>query len=111
VAAWPRRPRLVAGNWKMHKTPVEAVALAREVVELLRARGAVQVAVCPPFPALDPVGAVLRDTGIHLGGQNVHAEPQGAFTGEASAIPSVGTGWARTTRPWRRSCAPRNATG
>jgi len=85
AAAWPRRPRLVAGNWKMHKTPAEGAALARELVELLRARAAVEVAVCPPYPALDAVQAVLRDTGIHLGGQNVHAEPQGAFTGEVSA--------------------------
>ena len=45
----------------------------------------VQVAVCPPFPALEAVGAVLRDTGIHLGAQNLHWEPQGAFTGEVSA--------------------------
>src|SRR5690348_4405561 len=85
MAAWPRRPRFVAGNWKMHKTPAEGVALTRELVELLRARAAVEVAVCPPYPALDAVGAVLRDTGIHLGAQNVHAEPQGAFTGEVSA--------------------------
>ena len=82
--AWPRRPRLVAGNWKMHKTPAEGVALARELVELLRARGAAQVAVCPPYPALEQVGAVLKDSRLHLGAQNVHAEPQGAFTGEVS---------------------------
>jgi len=81
---WPRRPRLVAGNWKMHKAPAEAAGLARELVELLRARPACEVAVCPPFPALEAVHGELRDTTVHLGGQNMHWEPQGAFTGEVS---------------------------
>jgi triosephosphate isomerase len=75
---------LVAGNWKMHKSAREGAALAREMVELLRARPHTEIAVCPPFPALDAVGDVLRDTGIHLGAQNLHAEPHGAFTGEVS---------------------------
>lgn len=81
---WPRRPRLVAGNWKMHKTSAEGAALARELKELLHARPATEIAVCPPFPALEAVGVALRDSGIHLGGQNMHWEPQGAFTGEVS---------------------------
>jgi len=92
ATAWPRRPRLVAGNWKMHKTPAEAAGLARELVELLRARGDAQVAICPPFPALDAVGAALRGSGIHLGGQNVHWEPQGAYTGEVSGSMLVACG-------------------
>src|SRR5207247_10924617 len=37
-----------------------------------------------PFPALEAVGARLANTGIHLGAQNMHWEPQGAFTGEVS---------------------------
>ena len=82
--AWPRRPRLVAGNWKMHKTAREGSVLAREMVELLRARPHTEIAVCPPFTALETVGGVLRDSGIHLGAQNLHAETHGAFTGEVS---------------------------
>ena len=81
---WPRRPRLVAGNWKMHKTGAEGTALVREMVELLNARAACEVAICPPFTALDAVVAALGRSGIHAGGQNLHAEPQGAFTGEIS---------------------------
>jgi triosephosphate isomerase len=69
----------------MHKTATEGAALARELVELMRARPACEVAVCPPFTALEAVGAVVRDTGIRLGGQNLHHEKQGAFTGEVSA--------------------------
>ena|SRR5438128_1571934 len=81
---WPRRPRLVAGNWKMNKTAREGATLARELVELLRARPRAEIAVCPPFTAIEAVGAALRETGIHLGAQNLHAEREGAFTGEIS---------------------------
>jgi len=84
MTPWPRRPRLVAGNWKMNKTAREGAALVRELVELLRARPRTEIAVCPPFTALDAVGAELRGTGIHLGAQNLHPESAGAYTGEIS---------------------------
>jgi triosephosphate isomerase len=86
IRPWPRRPRFVAGNWKMHKTSPEAAALTTELVELLRARASCEVALCPPFPALDVVGQRLANSGIHLGAQNLHWEPQGAFTGEVSGL-------------------------
>jgi len=84
VAPWPRRPRLVAGNWKMNRTPPEGAALAGQLVALLSAGRPCEIAVCPPFPALDAVGNALRGSGVHLGGQNLHAEPRGAFTGEVA---------------------------
>jgi len=84
AARWPRRPRLVAGNWKMNKTASEGAVLARALVERMHARPACEVAVCPPFTALESVGGVLRGGPVHLGGQNLHAEPKGAFTGEVS---------------------------
>ena len=86
-ATWPRRPRLVAGNWKMHRTAPEGAALVREFVALRAAdpvASKAAVAVCPPFPALGIVAEALRGTGVMLGAQNVHAEKQGAFTGEVS---------------------------
>ncbi len=82
--SWPRRPRLVAGNWKMHKTPGEGAALAREFVALAGAGAACEVAVCPPFPALAAVSEALRGSAVHLGAQNLHAATHGAFTGEVS---------------------------
>ncbi len=83
-AAWPRRPRLVAGNWKMHKTPGEGAALAREFLALAGAGTSCEVAVCPPFPALAAVGEALRGSRVHLGAQNLHAATHGAYTGEVS---------------------------
>jgi triosephosphate isomerase (TIM) len=77
-----RRP-LIAGNWKMYKTVGEAKAL---VEELRRdsAGSEAEVLVCPPFTALLAVAEVLRGGPVFLGGQNMHAEDEGAFTGEVS---------------------------
>jgi len=84
MSAWPRRPRLVAGNWKMHKTPTEGAALARELIALMAAPHAAAVVVCPAFPALGAVARALAGSAVLLGAQNLHPEPQGAFTGEVS---------------------------
>jgi len=86
-AAIARRPRFVAGNWKMHRTAAEGAALARECVALAAADPAARrcvVVVCPPFTSLAAVGEALKSSGMHLGAQNLHPEPQGAFTGEVS---------------------------
>jgi len=81
---WPRRPRLVAGNWKMNRGAREGAALAAELRALLPAPPRCAVALCPPFPALEAVGQALRGSGVYLGAQNLHPEPHGAFTGEVS---------------------------
>jgi triosephosphate isomerase len=83
-AAWPRRPRLVAGNWKMHYTAAEGAELARELADRARSGRPCEVAVCPPYIALESVGAALQGSGIHLGAQDLHPERKGAFTGEIS---------------------------
>ena len=80
-AAWARRPRLVAGNWKMNRTASEGAALGRELVTLLAGGRPCEIAVFPPFTALESVGGVIRGSGVHLGAQDLHPEPHGAFTG------------------------------
>ena len=80
----PRRPRLVAGNWKMNKSASDGAALARELVAMWAAGLPCEIALCPPFTALESVGAALRGSDVRLGAQNLHAEPKGAFTGEIS---------------------------
>ncbi len=82
------RRKFVCGNWKMHKTAAEAVALVKELAGGLAEAsggGKVQVAVAPPFTALHAVAQALPGTGLELAAQNVHWEAQGAFTGEISA--------------------------
>lgn len=78
-----RRP-LIAGNWKMHKTMGEAVALARGLRSATLPPG-VDVVVCPPFTALAAVCGELAGSAIGLGAQNMHQAPFGAYTGEVSA--------------------------
>jgi triosephosphate isomerase len=76
---------LIVGNWKMHGTRGEAVALASSIRERSRDEAGVRLVVCPPFPHLEAVGAALRGSHVEVGAQNVHWEPRGAYTGEVSA--------------------------
>lgn len=77
-----RKP-LIAGNWKMNKTSSQARRLTEQLKDG-HTHGHVEVAVCPPFTALESVAEVLENTRIKLGAQNVHFEDAGAFTGEVS---------------------------
>ena len=78
-----RKP-IIAGNWKMNKTPEEAAELVRELVPLV-ADAEAEVVVCPPFVCLDAVRKETAGSNIKLGAQNVHFAEKGAYTGELSA--------------------------
>jgi len=84
------RPRLVAGNWKMHGSRASNLALLEALLKGLADE--VECAVCPPFPYLAQVGERLRGTRIALGAQNVSEHAQGAYTGEISAAMLVELG-------------------
>jgi len=80
------RTKFVCGNWKMHKTVAESLALVKDLAAGLGlAAGKVQVAVAPPFTAVHAVAQALRGSALEVAGQNLHWEVQGAFTGEVSA--------------------------
>jgi triosephosphate isomerase len=87
-----QRTPLLAGNWKMHGTVPEAVALASRLAAGVARVPGRDVLVAPPFTALPQVAEVLKGTGIALAGQNLHWEERGAFTGEISGpmLASVG---------------------
>ena len=78
------RTPFIAGNWKMYTNAQECVALCRAVRERVDALTGVEKAVCPPFPFLEQAKAALAGSSVRLGAQNVHWEPQGAYTGEVS---------------------------
>jgi triosephosphate isomerase len=86
-----RRP-LIAGNWKMHLTRTESVALASKLAQKLPFGGRADVAVCPPLVYLDAVRGAISDSPIALGAQNMYHKPSGAFTGEVSAAMLVDLG-------------------
>jgi triosephosphate isomerase len=81
-----RRKPIIAGNWKMYKNHLEAIALVQKLNYLLTDahHDAVETVVCPPFTALRAVQTLLEaeDSRIELGAQNCHWENEGAFTGE-----------------------------
>jgi triosephosphate isomerase len=82
------RTKLVAGNWKMNGLLDHGTALAQGLRERATAAGATlgcELLVCPPATLLSTVGGVLAGSGIALGGQDCHAAPKGAFTGDISA--------------------------
>jgi triosephosphate isomerase len=78
-----RRP-FIAGNWKLHKTTAEAVALVEALDSGLTDVADRDIVVAPVFTALTSVASVLSDSNIALAAQNCYPENQGAFTGEVS---------------------------
>lgn len=78
------RTRLIAGNWKMNLEEWAAVELAGSVADGLP-NGSAEVVVCPPFPWLVPVSAVLQGSRVALGAQDCSAAESGAYTGQVSA--------------------------
>ena len=79
------RKKLIAGNWKMNKTSADGVTLVRDIVAAVGKQADVEVVVCPPFTGLESAGKALEGSNVKLGGQNMHHEANGAFTGEVSA--------------------------
>ena len=82
------RTPLIAGNWKMHKTHLEAMMLVQQLAHELAEHDfdRAEVAVCPPFTALRTIQTLIDSDrySFRLGAQNVYLEKEGAFTGEVS---------------------------
>jgi len=78
------RTPLVAANWKMHKTAAEARRFASELLPRVRELAGIEIAIAPPFTALSALRDSLGGGPVALAAQNVHPQPQGAFTGEVS---------------------------
>ncbi|MBN1202737.1 MAG: triose-phosphate isomerase [Anaerolineae bacterium] len=73
---------IIAGNWKMYKTPQEAVDFVQAIKDRLAAYPQAERVICPPYVALAGVQAALDGTEIAVGAQDVHWEEQGAFTSQ-----------------------------
>jgi triosephosphate isomerase (TIM) len=83
MANAPRRP-LVAGNWKMNGRMASAAELAK-IIAGARDLPAVDLMVCPPATLLAQFATLAQGSPVRIGGQDCHAEPAGAFTGDLSA--------------------------
>jgi triosephosphate isomerase (TIM) len=79
------RRKLVAGNWKMHGSQAEATGLVQAVLSQTKNLSRVDIAICPPYPYLAHAQALLADSSIALGAQDVCEKTgTGAYTGEVS---------------------------
>ena len=87
LAIYCMRKKLIAANWKMNKTPDDAVAFVREFTRLLAGcpQDRDEIAILPPFVSLSATIEAARGTKIAVGAQNMYWQKQGAFTGEISA--------------------------
>jgi triosephosphate isomerase len=79
------RMPFMAANWKMHKTVEEAEAFVQALLPRVSTADGVDVAICAPFTALAALVDSTRGSRVRVYAQNMHQEPQGAFTGEISA--------------------------
>lgn len=77
------RRKIVAGNWKMNKTPSEAIDFIKELVPLVKSDD-VDVVFCVPYVVLPIAVELVKDTNVKIGAQNMHFEESGAYTGEIS---------------------------
>ena len=78
------RTPVLAANWKMHKTVAEATAFTTTFLPLVAGVDDAEIVIAPPFTALAAVAGACRGGNVAVAAQNVHWEPQGAFTGEVS---------------------------
>jgi triosephosphate isomerase (TIM) len=84
MMAVPRTP-LVAGNWKMYKTEEQAEEYIQALLPRVSSLSGVDIAICVPFTDLRAMVDSARGSRVEVYAQNMHHEPEGAFTGEISA--------------------------
>ena len=77
------RKKIIAGNWKMNKTPSEAVALV-ETLKPLVANDDVDVVFCVPAIDIIPCMEAAKGSNVNIGAENMYFEESGAYTGEIS---------------------------
>ncbi len=89
------RTPVMAGNWKMYKTPVETTAFFGSFLPLVAAAQNREIVIGAPYVDLPAALAATKGSNVEIGAQNVFWEKEGAFTGEVSAVmlASLGTQW------------------
>jgi triosephosphate isomerase len=98
-----RRP-IMAGNWKMYKTPPETVAFFETFRPLVANATHAEIVICPPFVNLPAAAECSKNTSIQIGAQNMYWANEGAFTGEVSAsmLRATGCQWVIVAHSERR---------
>jgi triosephosphate isomerase len=86
------RKKLMAANWKMYKTPDQTRDFFRDFLPLIADHTRDEIAVCPPFVCVPAAVEAAKGSTVAIGGQNLHWEKEGAYTGEVSAAMLLATG-------------------
>jgi triosephosphate isomerase len=79
------RKLLIAGNWKMYKTPTETQGFLHGFLPLVKDQTLSEILICPPFVDLATALHTVKGSEVLVGAQNMHFAEEGAFTGEISA--------------------------
>jgi triosephosphate isomerase len=79
------RRRVMAGNWKMYKTPAETLAFFRVFLPLVGDSSQCDIVVAPPFTSIAAAVEAAKGSKVAIAGQNSHWQKEGAFTGEVSS--------------------------
>jgi triosephosphate isomerase (TIM) len=80
-----RKP-IIAANWKMHKTLLEAKNFMGEISGVVPAKDKIESVICPPALFLESLVSLSINSNVEIGSQNMHFEDKGAFTGEISPV-------------------------
>src|SRR5438477_9771676 len=86
------RKKLIAANWKMYKVPDDARDFFRNFLPLVADHSRDEIVVCPPFVDLPAAVESAKSSNVAIGGQDMHWEKEGAFTGEVSAAMLLSVG-------------------
>ena len=79
-----KRKAVIAGNWKMNKTPSETTEFVKELIPVVKDADC-EVVICVPFVDLQNAIEAAKGSNIHVGAENLHWKESGAYTGEISA--------------------------
>jgi triosephosphate isomerase (TIM) len=86
------RKKLIAANWKMYKVPDDTRDFFRNFLPLVADHTRDEIVVCPPFVDLPAAVEAAKSSNISIGGQDMHWEKEGAFTGEISTAMLLAVG-------------------
>ena len=86
------RKKLIAGNWKMYKTPDQTRDFFRDFLPMVADHTRDEIAICPPFLCVPAAVEAAKGSNVVIGGQTMHWEKEGAFTGETSTAMLLAAG-------------------
>jgi triosephosphate isomerase len=86
------RKKVIAANWKMHKTPDQARDYFRDFLPLVQGHDRDEIVVCPTYLALDAAIAACKGSNVAIGAQDLYWQTEGAFTGEICGSMLVAVG-------------------